>query len=96
MIKEERKMWTIPDNQIVKIMNRISDIREIPFNKPVEFEAATYELLGTLETIMYDERNYKATIDSTTILIREDSEGLEHFEVEEPEETVSDEVSANE
>ena len=53
--------WTIPDDQVVRIQNRISDIRECGVENPLDFIAATYELLGTLETILFDQRNYDKT-----------------------------------
>ena len=60
--------WTIPDEQVVKIQNRMSDIRECDLeDSPVKFMAAVYELLGTLDTVLFDSRNY---------------EGLSHFDWE--------------
>ena len=50
-------MWYIPDDQITKIQNRMSDIRNTPVTETVNFIAATYELLGTLDTILFDQRN---------------------------------------
>lgn len=67
-------MWNIPDNQIVRIQNRISDIREVkPDEDPMMFIAATYELLGTLETIMFDGRNYQNK-DTHTMIIDDKTE----------------------
>ena len=55
-------MWKIPDEQIVRIQNRIGDIREnLCWDSETanrEFIVAVGELIGTLETIMFDERNY--------------------------------------
>lgn len=61
-------MWYIPDNQIVKIQNRMSDIREIGFKDSQAFMAATFELLGTLDTVMFDERNWERKKKETMIL----------------------------
>lgn len=61
-------MWYIPDNQIVKIQNRIADIREIGFKDSQAFMAATFELLGTLDTVMFDERNWERKKKETMIL----------------------------
>lgn len=60
-------MWYIPDNQIVKIQNRMSDIREIGFKDSQAFMAATFELLGTLDTVMFDERNWERKKKETMI-----------------------------
>lgn len=52
--------WTIPDEQIVRIQNRMSDIRECNAeDNPIKFMAAVYELMGTLDTILFDCRNYE-------------------------------------
>ena len=61
-------MWYIPDNQIVKIQNRIADIRVIGFKDSQAFMAATFELLGTLETVMFDERNWERKKKETTVI----------------------------
>lgn len=52
---------TIPEDQVVKIQNRMSDIREIVKDDFVgdELLLAVGELLGTLDTVLFDERNYK-------------------------------------
>ena len=60
-------MWNIKDDQIVKIQNRMSDIREVSFDEPIEFIARTYELLGTLDTIIFDARNI--TKEEGTIIV---------------------------
>ena len=52
-------IWVIPADQIVKIQNRISDIREVANDDPIGFIKATYDLIGTLDTIIFDNRNYK-------------------------------------
>lgn len=51
---------TIPEDQVVKIQNRMSDIREIVKDDFVgdELLLAVGELLGTLDTVLFDERNY--------------------------------------
>jgi len=52
--------WTIPDEQIVRIQNRMSDIRECDAeDSPIKFMAAVYELMGTLDTVLFDSRNYE-------------------------------------
>ena len=56
---DDQGYWLISGDQMVRIMNRISDIREIETTDPIGFIKATYELLGTLDTIMFDERNYR-------------------------------------
>lgn len=56
---DDQGYWVIPGDQMVRVMNRMSDIREIETTDPIGFIKATYELLGTLDTIMFDERNYK-------------------------------------
>lgn len=61
-------MWYIPDDQITKIQNRMSDIRNTPVTEAVNFIAATYELLGTLDTILFDQRNLERKNKSTMIL----------------------------
>lgn len=55
-------MYHIPADQAVKIQNRISDIRcqlksGSDFNLPL-FLTSIGELLGTLDTVFFDERNY--------------------------------------
>ena len=49
--------WVIPANQIVKIENRMSDIREVANDDPIGLLKAVYDLMGTLDTILWDERN---------------------------------------
>ena len=61
-------MWYIPDDQIVKIQNRMSDIRNTPAADAMAFFAATYELLGTLDAILFDQRNMERRKPSTMIL----------------------------
>ena len=61
-------MWYIPDDQITKIQNRMSDIRNTPVTEAVSFIAATYELLGTLDTVLFDQRNLERKNKSTMIL----------------------------
>ena len=61
-------MWYIPDDQIVKIQNRMSDIRNTPAQDSFAFFAATYELLGTLDAILFDQRNMERRKPSTMIL----------------------------
>lgn len=61
-------MWYIPDDQITKIQNRMSDIRNTPVTEAVNFIAATYELLGTLDTVLFDQRNLERKNKSTMIL----------------------------
>ena len=56
---DDQSYWLISGDQMVRIMNRMSDIREIETTDPIGYIKATYELLGTLDTIMFDERNYK-------------------------------------
>lgn len=58
-IRKGRSMWCIPGDQITKLMNRMADIREVPNDDPIEFIKATYDLMGTLDTILFDDRNYK-------------------------------------
>ena len=50
-------VWIIPEHQMVKIMNRMADIREVSDDDPIAFIKATMELMGTLDTIMWDTRN---------------------------------------
>jgi len=57
--EDNKSYWIIPGDQAVKIMNRIADIREVPNENPIDFIKATYDLLGTLDTILFDERNYR-------------------------------------
>ena len=64
-------MWYIPDDQIVKIQNRMSDIRNTPAQDTLAFFAATYELLGTLDAILFDARNMERK-KSTTMILPED------------------------
>ena len=64
-------MWYIPDDQIVKIQNRMSDIRNTPAQDSFSFFAATYELLGTLDAILFDARNMERK-KSTTMILPED------------------------
>ena len=64
-------MWYIPDDQVTKIQNRISDIREVALDDPVRFIAATHELLGTLDTVLFDERNFIGK-DKSTLLLNEE------------------------
>ena len=61
-------MFYIPDDQIVKIQNRMSDIRNTPAQDSFAFFAATYELLGTLDAILFDQRNMERRKPSTMIL----------------------------
>lgn len=61
-------MWYIPDDQIVKIQNRMSDIRNTPAQDSFAFFATTYELLGTLDAILFDQRNMERRKPSTMIL----------------------------
>ena len=61
-------MWYIPDDQVTKIQNRMSDIRSTPVTEAVNFIAATYELLGTLDTVLFDQRNWERKNKSTMIL----------------------------
>ena len=61
-------MFYIPDDQIVKIQNRMSDIRNTPAQDSFAFFAATYELLGTLDAILFDQRNMERRKPPTTIL----------------------------
>ena len=61
-------MWYIPDDQIIKIQNRMSDIRNTPVTEAVNFIAATYELLGTLDTVLFDQRNWERKNKNTMIL----------------------------
>lgn len=61
-------MWYIPDDQIVKIQNRMSDIRNTPPADTIAFFAATYELLGTLDAILFDQRNMERRKPTTRIL----------------------------
>ena len=61
-------MWYIPDDQIVKIQNRMSDIRNTPAQDSFAFFAATYELLGTLDAILFDQRNMERRKPTTRIL----------------------------
>ena len=61
-------MFYIPDDQIVKIQNRMSDIRNTPPQDSFAFFAATYELLGTLDAILFDARNMERRKPSTMIL----------------------------
>ena len=61
-------MWYIPDDQVTKIQNRMSDIRSTPVTEAVNFIAATYELLGTLDTVLFDQRNWERKNKSTIIL----------------------------
>lgn len=61
-------MFYIPDDQIVKIQNRMSDIRNTPATDTMAFFAATYELLGTLDAILFDQRNMERRKPSTMIL----------------------------
>lgn len=62
-------MWKISDDQMVIIQNRMADIREvlamlddtdIKTNSVLllNFTLTVGELLGTLDTVMMDERNY--------------------------------------
>lgn len=61
-------MFYIPDDQIVKIQNRMSDIRNTSAQDSFAFFAATYELLGTLDAILFDQRNMERRKPSTMIL----------------------------
>ena len=54
-------MWQISDDQICRLQNRIADIRELFNAEKIMAESlvlAVGELLGTLETIIWDERNF--------------------------------------
>ena len=68
-------MWYIPDDQVVKIQNRMSDVRNTPVTEAVNFIAATYELLGTLDTILFDQRNLERKNKSTIILTEDKKDG---------------------
>ena len=68
-------MWYIPDDQVVKIQNRMSDIRNTPATEAVNFIAATYELLGTLDTILFDQRNLERKNKNTIILPEDKKNG---------------------
>lgn len=68
-------MWYIPDDQITKIQNRMSDIRNTPVTEAVNFIAATYELLGTLDTVLFDQRNLERKNKSTMILPEDKKDG---------------------
>ena len=60
MVTDQDHCWVIPADQIVRIQNRISDVRECGIqveDDVVSFIAATYELLGTLDTVLFDTRN---------------------------------------
>ena len=57
--EDNKSYWIIPGDQAVKIMNRMADIREVPNENPIDFIKATYDLLGTLDTILFDERNHR-------------------------------------
>ena len=57
--EDNKSYWIIPGDQAVKIMNRMTDIREVPNENPIDFIKATYDLLGTLDTILFDERNHR-------------------------------------
>ena len=61
-------MFYIPDDQIVKIQNRMSDIRNTPAQDSLAFFAATYELLGTLDAILFDARNMERKKPTTMVL----------------------------
>ena len=55
-------MYHIPADQAIKIQNRMNDIRcQVDsgegFNLPL-FLTSIGELLGTLDTVFFDERNY--------------------------------------
>ena len=62
-------MWKISDNQMVRIQNRMADVREVLAVLDdtdiksdsvllLNFTLTVGELLGTLDTLMMDERNY--------------------------------------
>lgn len=68
-------MWYIPDDQVVKIQNRMSDVRNTTVTETVNFIAATYELLGTLDTILFDQRNLERKNKSTMILPEDKKDG---------------------
>ena len=76
-------MWYIPDDQVVKIQNRMSDIREISFKDSAKFMAATFELLGTLDTVLFDQRNWERKKKETTII----GEERKPYKKERPERT---------
>ena len=67
-------MWNIPDDQIVRIQNRIADVRETSVDDIFRLSATVYELIGTLETIIFDERNY-LNKDKTTTVLKEENNG---------------------
>lgn len=55
-------MYQIPADQSIKIQNRMNDIRYqiksgSDFNLPL-FLTSIGELLGTLDTVFFDERNF--------------------------------------
>lgn len=62
-------MWKLSDDQVVRIQNRMADVREVLAMLDdadiksdsvllLNFTLTVGELLGTLETVMGDERNY--------------------------------------
>lgn len=62
-------MWKLSDDQVVIIQNRMADVREVLAMLDdadiksdsvllLNFALTVGELLGTLETVMGDERNY--------------------------------------
>ena len=54
-------MWHISDDQVCRIQNRMSDIRALFTKEQIMAESlvlAVGELLGALDAVLWDERNY--------------------------------------